>query len=439
MRTRCGVFPGWLLRLACVLGGLVWPRLTFGQDYLTPNDIMLPPEAASQKALDESATQANLRLFGLDFFPRAALSVMYDDNLLISPNNPLSDVQWTIIPGVTATAGDLSLYLPGPVTLVQVRDLLSYSLLDDSSRPQRYVGVEYAPAVNFFTEHNEYNNVDQFAGFSAGYAFSRLAIGLDQDFAHVTLKDNGVGDRVTQTIFDTRLQLRYGLTDRSYAEVNGRYYSLAYAEDRYDGYQEFRNEDWYNRLLGARMEVGLGAAFGVVFPENNSSQTYEQLLMRATYMVSGKLDLRGSGGIQFRQFDSGQAGTVAPVFNLAATYQPRVSTAFTLEGYRREEPSFDGDFNYVTLGFTLGVRQQLLSWINVLLAAGYENIDYVWLNSGLNNDRADNYYLVRASLQYDFNRHLSSALFWIYRQDASNLERYSYVNNMVGVRVNYYY
>lgn len=439
MQTGSNTHPGLIFRLTCIVSGFICLNRACGQDSLTPNDIMLPPEAASQEALGESAAQASLRLAGVDLFPRAAVNVMYDDNLLIAPTNPLSDVEWTIIPGITATAGDLSLYLPGTVTLVQVRDLLNYSLLDDSSRPQRYLGVEYAPAVNFFTEHSEYNNVDQFAGLSAGYAFARLALGLEQDFAHMTVKNNEVGDRVTMSVFDTRLRLRYGLTDRSYAEVTGQFHALGYPDEIYEGYQEFRNEDWYNRLAGARLEVGLGAAFGFVFPESSPDQSYQRLLLRGTYVVSGKVYLRGTTGIEFRHYDSGQAGTINPVFNLSATYQPRVATTFTLEGYRQETPAFSGDYNYVALGFTLSARQQLLGRMSAALAAGYESVDYVRLTSGISNDRADDYYLIRASLQYDFNRHLSSTLFWIYRQDASNIDRYSYVDNMIGVRANWYY
>jgi hypothetical protein len=439
MQTRSNTLLGLVVRLTCVCSIFLGLNFSRGQDYLTPGDVKLSTEAASQEALDESAAKASLRFLGLDLFPRGAVNVMYDDNILISGQNPLSDVEWTILPGLTATAGDLSLYLPGPVTLSEIRGLLTYSLLDDSSRPQRFLGVDYSPAVNFFTENSEYNGVDQIAGLSAGYTFSRLAIGLDQDYFSGNVKNNGVGDLIAESVFNTRLRLRYGLTDRSDVEVNGQYHSLSYEDTRYEGYQEFRNEDWYNRTLGARLQVGLGAAFGFVNPEGSPNQTYEQALVQALYVVGGKLDLRGTVGLEFRQYDSGQDGTLNPVFSLSATYQPRVSTTFTVEAHRQEEPSFAGDYNYITLGFSVGARQLVLGRLTAALAAGYDNTDYVQLNSTISNNRADNYYLVRASLQYDLNRHVGTTLFWIYRQDASNVDRYSYTDNMVGVRVNWYY
>ena len=104
-----------------------------------------------------------------------------------------------------------------------------------------------------------------------------------------------------------------------------------------------------------------------MFPESNPDQTYQQLLVRGLYVVSGKLELRGTAGIEFRQYASGQTGTVEPVFTLSATYQPRISTSFTLEAYRREEPSFAGDYNYISLGFAAGVRQKLLGRLTARL------------------------------------------------------------------------
>lgn len=131
MQTRSKTVSGLLVRVAWIFSWIYCLNSARGQDYITPSDVMLPPEAASQEALDESAAKASLR-FGLDFFPRAAVNVIYDDNILISStNNPLSDVRWTLLPGFAIAAGDLSLFLSGPVTLAEIRSLLNYSLLDD--------------------------------------------------------------------------------------------------------------------------------------------------------------------------------------------------------------------------------------------------------------------------------------------------------------------
>jgi hypothetical protein len=404
-------------------------------EYLTPGDVVVPPETASQEALNQSAAKTSLRFAGLDLFPHAAATAMFDDNLLISHTNALSDVEWTLSPGLTIVAGDVSSYLPGAVTLGQIRGLLNYSPVEDSSKPQRFLAVDYTPAANFFTDHSQYDNVDQTAGLSADYAFSRLALGLDQDFSRVAVKDNEVGRRIIEAIYNTKLRSRYDLTDRSSLEINGQYYRLEYPDTPFEGYQEFRNEDWFDRQVGARLNAGLGAAFGFVSPDVSPSQTYQQALVRGIYQLTGKLDLRTSIGVEWRQYGRGQAGTLDPVFSLSAVFHPRETTILTLEGHRREQPDYTGFYNYQIIGFSAGVRQQILGRFYAGLLAGYDHVDYTLLQPGTSNNRSDNYFSVRASLDYELNPRWVATLFYVRRQEDSTIQAYTYANNMVGLQV----
>lgn len=435
MPIRLNALPGLAFRPALACGWMLCLNLVHGADYLTPSDVVLPPDSASEEVLDQSVRKGSLRFLGLDFFPRASLTTLYDDNILISSVNQLSDVKWTISPGIAMTAGDISSYLPASVTLAQIRGLFNYSLLDQDSMPQRYLGVEYAPAVNVYTDHSKYNGVDHSAGMSAGYSFSRLALGLEQDFFRGDVKNNQVGDLLGQSLFDTRLRARYEFTDRSRVEIKAQRSQSDYRDSNYKGYEEYRNEDWFDRSLGGRLEVGLGAAFGFVSPQVSADQTYQQALLRGIYSVSGKLNLRASAGIEFRQYESGASGNVAPVLSLEAIYQPRATTTLTLEGHRKEQPSFESGYNYDTLGFTVGARQQLMERIYAQLTAAYDSTEYNRVNSGISNARADNYYSGQANLQYEFNRQVGTTLFYTYRQVASNIGTYSYMDNMVGLQV----
>jgi hypothetical protein len=48
------------------------------------------------------------------------------------------------------------------------------------------------------------------------------------------------------------------------------------------------------------LSLGVGLAFGFVFPNGNANQTYEQLLARAVYRLSGKLYFSSSVGVELR-------------------------------------------------------------------------------------------------------------------------------------------
>ena len=408
--------------------------LAQGAEYLTPEDVVLPPASASQEALKQSLANRPLRFAGLDFFPQVGATVMYDDNVLITENNPISDVEWTFSPGMTVVAGDVSSYFPGPVTLRQLRGLRDYSLVDDTSKPQRFLGVDYTLGANFFTDHDDFNNVDSKGGLSAGYAFSKLSFGLDQDFSWAKVKDNDVGTRLSEAIYDTRLRSRYDLSDRSSFEINGEYYRLEYPGTSYEGYQEFRNEDWFNHGAGARLRMGVGAAFGWLFPDGGSRQTYQQGLLRAVYLLTGKLYLYASAGVELREYQSGVSDTVDPLVSLTAIYRPRELTTVTLEAHRRAQPSYNGFYNYQDYGFSAGVRQGILGRFYVGLTAGYDNYDYTPLQSGTSNNRLDNYYFVQVRVDYEFNPRWTASLFYTRLQNESNQPDRSYADNMVGLR-----
>jgi len=408
-------------------------------EYLTPNDVVLPSEAASAETVLQSAGKQSIRFMGLDVFPHAAASVMYDDNVLITHTNPISDVEWSLLPGVTVVAGDVSTAFSGAVTLEQLRDLLRYSLVDDSDKPNRFFGVDFTPAFNLFMENGRFDNIDYNAGMTAGYTFSRLSIGLDQDFSRVAIKDNDIGDRVTLIRFLTNLRLRYQLTDRTLFEVLARYLNSGYGNSIYQGYQEFRNEDWVDRRVGGKLDVGVGGAFGWVYPDINPNQTYQQALVRGIYQVSGKLDVRTYLGIELREYGGGISDTVDPVLNLAVIYQFRPPTTFTLEAHRQDAPSPTGYYNYQTYGFSGGVKEKLFDRLFASLSAGYDFVDYKQLSNVLIAARSDNYYSVKVGFEYEVDQHLTASLFYIFQGDSSNQERYTYTDNMVGVRLGWRY
>ncbi len=387
----------------------------------------------------QSAGKTSLRVLGLDVFPHAAVSGMYDDNVLITHSNAISDVEWTLLPGLTVVAGDVSTAFPGSVTLEQLRDLLRYSLVTDEDKPSRFLGVDFTPGINLFTENSRLNNVDYNAGMTAGYAFSRLSLGLDQDFSRVAYKDNEIGARITYINFKTNLRARYQLTDRTLFEMDARFVRSYYGISVYQGYEEFRNEDWADRRIGGKMEVGVGAAFGFVYPDINPQQTYQQLLVRGIYQISGKLDIRTYLGGEVREYSGGASDTLDPVFNLALIYQFRPPTTFTLEAHRQDQPSPEGYYNYQTFGFSGGVKEKLFDRLSVNLSAGYDNVNYASLSSAAPINRGDNYYSVRTGFDYEVDQHLTASLFYIYQADASNLSQYTYSDNMVGVRVGWRY
>ena len=398
-------------------------------------EVIVPSETASRETLRLSAEQSTLRLGGLDLFPHAAGMASYDDNILISHASPMDDFVWTFSPGLTLAAGDVAAYLPGSVTLEQLRNLLYYSTVDDLHKPSRFFALDYTPSFNLYTSHSQYDNTGQSARFSGAYSFTRLALGLDADYTHEYAKDPSVGDLVELDHYDANLRSRYDFTDRTSLEVNGVFNRYEYAQTQYQGYADLKNEDWLNRQFADRLSLGVGLGFGVVLPDASPDQTYQQLLARAVYRLTGKLYFTSALGVELREYASGQSDTVYPVFSLTGIYQVREGTSLTLEAHRYDEPSPYVGQNYTDLGASVGVRQLLFGRLLASASLGYDSYEYTTTEPGSSTSRTDNYFSGRLQFDYQFNRHLTGSLFYTYSRDDSSYDFLSYDNNVVSLQV----
>ena len=398
-------------------------------------EVVVPSETAAREILRLSTDQSTLRFGGLDFFPHAASQVQYDDNIFISHADRLTDVIWTVSPGLTLAGGDVGAYLPGSVTVEQLRNLLYYSLVTDIRKPGRFFALDYTPSFIFYTDHSNYDNTGQSVRLSGGYSFSRLALGLDFDYDRGQLKNNGAGTLTENSTYNAGSRSHYDLSDRTSLEVNGRYYLLDYDNPIYQGYTEVKNEEWLNRQFADRLSLGVGLAFGFVFPNGSANQTYEQLLARAVYRLSGKLYFSSSVGVELREYDSGEANTINPVVSLSSIYQVRQGTTLTLEGHRADSPSFYAGQNTTVLGASIGASQLLFGRLSTSASLGYNNYEYTTTVPGSSTSRADNYFFGRLQFDYKFNRYVSGSISYTYYRDDSSYSAYSYDDNMIGMQV----
>jgi hypothetical protein len=399
----------------------------------------VPSPAAAQAILDQTAHETTLRLGPVDVFPHANLSVAYDDNVLIAHVDPIHDVEWAIAPGLMFALGDVSSSLSGPVSIDKLRGLLYYSLADDESRPRRFLGLDYTPAVNLYTEHSVYNNVDQSVRLSGGYNFSRMTVGLDFDFGYGQVKDNGVGNLVTIANYDARLHTRYDLSQMTALELNAGYLQLNYIDPEFQGYQDVHGDFWMDRQFDQKLSAALGVGLGYLRPEDDPSQTYEQALVRGVYGLTGKSYFSASAGFEVRQFGTSAPDAVRPVFSLTGVFQPSVNTTITLEGHRREDAApFQGQ-NFIQLGASVNARQLLFNRFYASLGAGYDHVTYTDIETDNSQVRRDNYLFLIATFDYELNNHLTATLFYTFRTDNSTDTSASYDNNIVGVRLGWKY
>ena len=388
---------------------------------------------------------ALLHLGLLDVHARAVSSFVYDDNISLH-DRPRTGTQ---IGGIqTGEAqeplGDdfIFTFSPGIV-------FTKAATLEDS---RTAFALDYSPSFVFFLKNSEQNAVNHDVKMNAGYALTKLTLGLVQSFSSTEGGVVDVGDRVKQRGYNTGLTVRYELTEKTFLQLDGAYRLTDY-ETLTDS-QEWTVTPTANYQITPKVTLGLGVTVGQLFVEEQTlevrpsglggattnvvpktrAQTYVGPTLRASYKTTEKTDVSLSFGGEWRQYTDG-SDSFGPVFSLAGSYRPFDGTSFTLEGHRRQQNSaVISGANFITTGGTLGVRQRLRDNLFGTANFTYDHSDYEPTTSAVAITRRDDYFLLRCGLEAILGRSWSLGVFYQYREDISSDENYSFNNNQVGVQ-----
>ena len=403
---------------------------------VTPADISALDEmAAREMLLKPPAKSGMIRLAGFELFPRVSSSIMYDDNINIqSGAAQQSDLIWSLSPGANVLAGNPGVEIPPGVTFEGLRYLSRQPDISFSGTPAKMLLFNYSPTFKLFARHDNYNSIDQLAQLTGIYSFSRLILGLDQDYSKSLDTVADVGARTTSTYFTTRLTSMYQLSDRTSVEVNGQYRNTSYEDPRFTGSRQWENQNWINRQLSGKVNAGLGLTLGYWDVDRSGSQTYQQAVLRMIYRLAEKMDVTASVGGEWRQYSSGAPGTWDPIFKIGANYRPLDSTTISVEGHRFQQSSASsGSQNYTETGFSCNVRQRVFEKWFANLGGSYWTVDYHAAQSGISVSRFDTYYAARVGLDYQFTERWSVGAYYQHRSDSSNVS-FGFENNQVGVQ-----
>lgn len=393
-----------------------------------------PPQNVFADSQEESLAKY-LGLGPVSVRPHLDVSAYYDDNLALkeegsltapsSDDNEMEDFVWRIAPGALFGLGEF-------------RD------------KGNYVTLDYTPTLNLYTKYSEFNGFDHKVAFNAGWKSSKLTLGLGQAYEIANGKHVEVGGFVEQETYTTVLSSLYEFSEKTSAELNGRQILMDSTQEVIDGPDTHLNdidqweiEGWGNYKQTEKLTLGVGGTVGWRDIHNDNgtptpNQTFQQISARAQYEVSEKIDVSGSIGLFFSQFQGGDDKSATFVFNLEGSWQPMVNTFVSAEVYRRDLPSVDtaGQTQTAT-GLRGSFRQRFLEKYWAGISGGYENADYSNTSGGTGTDRTDNYLWVRPTIEMEINERISAGVFYLFRTKDSDDSTREYSNNQLGVFGNY--
>lgn len=386
------------------------------------------PVASSDPATDASAASSVdsgiPRRFHYQL--RLAVRTVYDDNINVSHDNRISDFYTTIEPAIMLGFGDTV------------------------TRTENYIRLDYLPTVSLFADHSENNSFQHVVRLEGQYRINRLTLNLAQvvqimDGVDVQTKDSAggldqrvnldVAGRTRFDIYTTHVNAAYYLTGKTFLSSGADYTSTHYSS--LISSEVFSANVFLNYNYSAKIVVGVGGTVGyngVDAP--NPSQNFEQVNLRLSYQVTGKLDFAGSLGVEFRHFDGDMRDQyTSPVFELGLNYLPFDGTKISLTANRRTlNSAVLASQDYAVTSIALGLQQRLLQRFYLGLNAGYENSQYFSTVGSIGANRDDNYFFVQPSIAVRVTRFWTVGAYYLHRVNDSSFTTFSFHDNQVGLR-----
>jgi hypothetical protein len=368
-------------------------------------NMMGQPLAPPQAALPGSSER---RLWRIN--PQPFARVTYDDNIFISNTNRIADAIWTVGLSVAFELGDF-------------RNLQDNFLI-----------AEWTGAGLLYTNNPEQNAFNQSASLVGRYQWQRLTAEIESRYQSLTGPDRQIGNVASRQLFVNAVHLRYDLSGKirltADASQNTQLYQIYL--DQY----EFQVKAGLDYQIFPRLGLGFEGVAGLLRVQDSPDQTYQQVRLRGTYSLTGKIDFKFSGGLEFREVDDGEPLKAYPAFSLSVQYRPFDGTFISIAGYRTVFGSSSSiGQNFLATGFEISIRQRILERITVTTAFGYENDSYFGTSETSETKRVDNYFFIRPSLSCALTRDVAFGIFYEFRRNDSNQLVNTFFNNRAGLEL----
>ena len=373
---------------------------------------------------------------------RLTIRGVYDDNILLSHFDRISDWYVAIEPAITIGFGDIV------------------------GRHDNYIRLDYAPSIFLYVDHSDDDAFQQLIRLEGQYRLGRLTLGLSQDvqilhggflstqsldasaIAVAGSINAAVSGRTDVDIFRTDLGASYDLSDKTF--LSGQFIYWINDFNTLISSEGVQGNLLFNYKFSPKLAFGVGAGGGYNWVDIGPNETFEQGLLRVQYQLTGKISLNATAGVEVRQFDStdnsGSRGNrVSGVYEIGAVYQPFDGTVITLRGSSRVlNSAIVADSDFLATNILLGVRQRLLQRVYAGFTFGYEHADYFPTVNGVGGaaSGSDNYFVIEPAVDVMVTRWFTVGAYYLYRTNDSSRppdNRFSYYENQVGLRASFTY
>jgi hypothetical protein len=365
------------------------------------------PSAEASASTGESTAEAPFRWRNIVFRPHVAYQFLYGTGVLSQTNQAQKTIVQTITPGIAM-------------------DLGSHWILD------------YSPSIVLYSDSSFDNTLNHSLSLTGQTTYEDWRFGTSFDLDISNSPQTETGTQTDQQNYSGSVTASRQLNANLSVDLS------AGADIRIaEGFNSSRNYhtlNWLNRQYGPNLGLGLGAGVGFEDVDTGSDMTYERVLGRIVWHITGKLDLSLNGGPEFRQFvDSDEPMLINPTFGGALKYQVFDPTTLTLRADRTVASSFFENQVVETTSVRAELSQRLFARYYLGLAGGYTFTSYESSVQGTSSNRSDETPFVTASLGTSFLKRGNASIFYSWAENSSNEDGFSYASDQMGFNISYAY
>jgi hypothetical protein len=391
---------------------LTVPNVLLAQQ-IDPNYAPLPAESAISAVVatsDQSDTFSGLFAKGSPFHAGISIGETYDDNIFISPQKT-HDFVTDISPSFDFEKGDRTAI--------------------DSN----YLNLYFAPTIFLYADHSGQDREDYDADLYYQYQWTRLTLGIGQQFQHLTDASVDLGGLADRNIYTTAANGNYVYNDKLTFFASATQRITTYQSGSGVDTDEWIGDAYELYQVAPKLALGGGTRVGFIDIHGAPHENYEDALMHATYNPHDQISVTLEGGVEYLQYQDG-ADHLLPIFDLSASYQPWDSTSFSLSASRSSLISYDllGE-TYLDTAVQISVRQRFLQNLYLTLSGSYSISDYEFGSVPLTEPRrADHYYTVGVGIEFDPHPWLKLAAGYQRSEDNSSFSQNTFNDNRIDVR-----
>jgi hypothetical protein len=403
-RTVCALSASWALAGSQL----------HAQEVILPAEGTPPPDVAAEMLMQEP--RIGLVKWGpFDVIPRVNSSIYFDDGVRRQPKE--DDIVVAVSPGIRAVASDMA------------------------EGVGKTVSFDYSPSFLFYTQGVRGDQMTHNGQLQARLLFPKLTLGINQGIMVIADPDVDISTRTRRDTYRTRLTSRYAVGEKTSVEMNLGLNVTDYQLDEYADRWQAANDNWFNYQYSPKLTGGVGVTLGYSEIERSPNQTFQQVLLRTSYAVAERVTITLSGGGEVRQYrGDGVGDRVSPVWTVLGAFQPRDGTAVTVQAYQqfRNSASLRGQ-DLMRMGGRVALRQRIYRGLGASVSGTYYHSEYRATATGVTASRVDDSFLAQVELETQLGYQWTTAVFYDYQNNQSNIERYDYDRHRVGARVAWSY